>query len=134
MDRILKFRYVWKHKESGYINILPYTLSDIQRLKDVFDKERFDLVSRDQYTGLEDKNGKEIYEGDIVKVLFDTHTIKDSLSIMTGKIDFYMGSFVLTFAEPHNGYSLMDKLKNTIKQLEIIGNKYENPEFLNEQI
>lgn len=68
-----------------------------------------------QYTGLHDKNGKEIYEGDIVKY-----------ENIIGKIMFFNGSFVLSDFEEEEEWEL-----GVINQeLEIIGNIYDNPELL----
>ncbi len=68
-----------------------------------------------QYTGLKDKNGKEIYEGDIVKY-----------KKMIGKIIFFNGSFVLSDFTEENEWEL-----GVINQeVEIIGNIYENSNLL----
>lgn len=68
-----------------------------------------------QYTGLKDKDGVEIFEGDIV---YDIET--DSY----GKIIFEEGKFV------HEWQNISEDLCENHDGLEIIGNIYENPELL----
>lgn len=65
-----------------------------------------------QFTGLNDKNGKEIYEGDIVRLentkwLFETVDWK--------KLSWWLGEYMLSDYNPQD--------------LEIIGNIYDNPEL-----
>ena len=73
-----------------------------------------------QYTGLTDKNGKKIFEGDIVKC-------KDYLEAkpfeFQGYIDFKNGSFVIV-GDFMTHYRWLDY------EVEAIGNIHDNPELL----
>ncbi len=83
-----------------------------------------------QYTGLEDKNGKEIYEGDIVHLTKGWHTVEsDEREKDTGE-DFIEGE--IKYFIPYAGFGIsgigFDQLN--LFPREIIGNIYENPYLL----
>jgi len=71
-----------------------------------------------QYTGLKDKNDKEIYEGDIIHWKFMPTTIN-------AQVIFELGRFVLDY--PNNGDSYIPA---NSEEVEVIGNIYENKELL----
>ena len=77
------------------------------------------IKTNDQYTGLKDKNGKEIYEGDIVSHSLDDYTTFPS------EIKFIDGMFCF-FNKPIGHTELIESLL----YCEVIGNIYENPELL----
>ena len=85
-----------------------------------------------QYTGLEDKNGKEIYEGDIVKMQF----VFGKREPVIGKIKFECGMFLLGSNSLVDGYIPLYELSDSecyLEQVGIIGNVFENPNLLEEK-
>ena len=87
-----------------------------------------------EYTGLEDKNNKEIYEGDIVK-------FKDCS--IDGTKEFYNIGVIeregkrdelvinqLIFEKSYFIENYMDFIEQTFEVCEVIGNIYQNPELL----
>ncbi len=75
-----------------------------------------------QYTGLKDKNGKEIYEGDICRMTWDGHEIIAPMIFNQEKAQFGLDAEV-DFESP--AY-----IKDVPTPPEIIGNIYENPELI----
>lgn len=74
-----------------------------------------------QYIGKEDKNGKGIYEGDIVKPFIDDPYVAE--------IIYMERCFEIATRLKNGNYSVWHYFKN---EIEIIGNIYENPELLSE--
>jgi hypothetical protein len=111
--REIKFR-AWDKSSSemrdwDFYTGIPYTLNDF------FDNDK-ELIPM-QCTGLKDKNGKEIYDGDIYKQ-------KWSGQVIIGKIVY--GDMARYWLEPCESYYI-----GVIKITgEIIGNIYENPELV----
>ena len=127
MNREIKFR-IWdvENKEmlkvqeldfeptfyGGKIAIRP------DQYNDYFDTEDMILM---QYTGLHDKNGKEIYDGDIVRIIVNNNIEKIC------RVEFKNGIFGVMFSK-NKELTAFPHFCNTT--FEVIGNEYDNPELL----
>ncbi len=84
----------------------------------------FDLQ---QFTGLLDKNGKEIYEGDVV-LAFGTNIVieeyRGSFGYFTSKGQMHQDFHAIA---THNAISIIG---NVLTKIEVVGNIYENPELI----
>lgn len=128
MNRKIKFR-VWDNVAKKYLSLKDYqdlgaievendgtlTLSPRYRflINMMIMPERF---VPQQYTGLKDKNGVEVYEGD--KVMFDYEWTKsDEIGVITWNKD--TASFQIKGHIPSSSMKHLDRMK-------VIGNIYEN--------
>lgn len=128
MSREIKFR-AWLKEDKKMVNVetMDFTDKSIQYLKRseiinayILRRESFDDVELMQYTGLKDKNGKEIYEGDIVVL---NNIENDNMCI----VRYEHSSYRL------EGWSLREDLSNVEDRfLEVVGNIYENKNLLEE--
>lgn len=83
-----------------------------------------------QYTGLKDKNGVEIYEGDILKVR-SLHYEKD---IGLDVVCFEKGCFCLRYEYWSDGLHKWKSIENyDSSDLDVVGNVHQNPDLLRKE-
>ena len=126
--REIKFR-AWIKEDKKMVNVetMDFTDKSIQYLKKseinnayILRRESFDDVELMQHTGLKDKNGKEIYERDVVVL---NNIENDNMCI----VRYEHSSYRL------EGWSLREDLSNVEDGfLEVVGNVYESKNLLAE--
>ena len=142
-----EYRFRGKDKNTGkwvygfYLEQDTYSMGSKNTKKDLLIKDAGVIVQNSkydsgtvidketlgQYTGLHDKNGKEIYEGDIVKFRFKED--REEFSDLIGYIE-YQSTFAAFRIMSNQGSFKIDITE--IKFIEKIGNIYDNPELLEE--
>jgi len=128
MNREIKFRIWCKGASTNanfnkpcWIQPTDFILLKYYRcFQDVIESDDFVVQ---QYTGLKDKNGKEIYEGDICNA-----------GMVTGPIEFIIGSFSLASNPliefmPKDTCVFSPDFDPSWIDVEVVGNLCENPDY-----
>lgn len=147
MQDRFKFRYVFTKDFGGktgicykmpIFNLDTITDENFNKIVKSYIDYDYKLISIEQCTGLKDKNGKLIYEGDIVKYFCPAEYCSDGLhkcpecySGENGSVHYDEDLAMYEYRSKSDQCPLTDNI-NTEEDLEIIGNIYENPELLDE--
>jgi len=102
-----------------------------------YDEDEFQNAILMQYTGLKDKNGKEIYEGDILSFIeVDEDSAFGREEKLLGKIEWINDCAQFRCVYPsglrRELYTIVGA--DYIYDVQVIGNIYENPELLQDPI
>ena len=132
--REIKFRaWLKEDRKMEDVKTMDFTDKTIRCLKKnefinayLLRRVSFDDVELMQYTGLKDKNGKEIYEGDIVLIKLD-----ETSTWYKTVVGFKKGAFIANLIDKED-YVYIFHHGFTGDDFEIIGNVYENKNLLEE--
>ena len=128
--RDIKFRGKKYNNKWGYGDLVQEKWGQGKATMILKDKTAWSVLEETvgQYTGLKDKNGKEIYEGDIIFIKGETKLLD-----IKGKVEYsnILAQFIITNTGNivNEAESLGDYEEEDIEK---IGNVYDNPELLEE--
>lgn len=127
--RTIKFRF-WCPAGKAFIQDYKYN----GLVDELFDEKDFDTLVPQQFTGLIDKNGKEIYEGDLINFSCN-YTVKlgDPNIIEYKNCEVYYDEEYAGFFFGQDGHQMLDKIIIP-ETLEVVGNTNLRNDILDETL
>ena len=110
----------WLHGSLFIDGAEDYILPNLPSGAIDYESYQVDQNTVGQFTGLLDKNGQAIYEGDIAT---------DGINVYTAKFSLWSCAYMWDKHGSHNDFHFEKNDDN--QEMELIGNIYDNPELLN---
>ena len=117
MEREIRFRFVNRNKKTGKISMVYTSINDLEMEDSWQGPVNFERLSVDLCTSLKDKNGRDIYEGDLLD--FDERE--------------WGGPFnpeVMSMENMIGDWNYCGSLSDVSEWRQVIGNVYENSDLL----
>lgn len=131
MSREIKFRFRVQipagfDDKGERVEYVHQTLDQLMEPHILLNHSMITVLSRAEWTGLVDKNGVEIYEGDVVRTDHNSGAAFGA-SLHDGEVQYQRAAFII-----RNGIiaQSLAALSGNKWSLEVIGNIHENPELL----
>ena len=122
--RKIKFRF-WSPAGKAFVRDYKYN----GLVDELFDEKEYDVLIPQQFTGLIDKNGTEIYEGDLINFSCNyTVDLSDTDIIEYKNCEVYYDEEYAGFFFGKDGHQMLDKIMP--ETLEVIGNVNLNNDIL----
>ena len=134
-NREIKFR-AWDTVKNYMVNSTSYLKGFVVGTYfDNNDKELYDQTDKlvvMQYTGLKDKNEKEIYEGDVVRMITYDMNNEKQITNEVVKSEGYFGYYPLNRDDERDSYPFKIKFiyAEDVMNCEVIGNIFENKNLI----
>jgi len=127
-EREIKIRYVWKRISDGHIWMEIAPIGCIEGNGDtpfiLLDNSLWKLLSRDEFSGMQDKSKSDIYENDIVK-----YGRRNLLCVWNGH-GFQFKGENQERGTIMGGNSKYSHINIVTPSCNLVGNNHENPELL----
>ena len=114
--RKIKFRF-WCPAGKAFVRDYKYN----GFVDELFDEKEYDVLIPQQFTGLLDKNGVEVYEGDLINFSCDyTVDLSDRDIIEYKNQEVYYDERLAGFYFGKDGFQILDKI--ILETIEVVGN------------
>lgn len=127
---MIKYRAYYPKLGMCVVNAIDFDQQTVQIQRgESFATVDFSEITLLQFTGLQDKSGKDIYEGDIVELGFSTTDVE--WEGLKAQVIYWTNGF---YFEELRTKQLAQDIYYQVKFCKVIGNAFENPELLNKSV
>lgn len=128
MSRVIKFRGYTEFAPKWHYGYYVKNQANFSFIRSMDDFETYwvDEKTVGLFTTLPDKNGKEIYQGDICKIRFNPEEVSNDIYVLLTDEEIRKGERIFVVKSP----LFNNQVELFCGDIEIIGNIHQNPELL----